>query len=459
MTKILVAVFFLLMPYLGYSISPKTVVASSLKHAPQVLEALQNVQAKENMLMESEGAFDAKIKSKFNLRTDGFYNGDAYRAEIEKPLPFANSKLYAGGRQSFSDFPEYEGKYKTQSAGETFAGVSISLLRNFLIDPNRYTLRQREQDFMQAKISAEKVRIEVQTMALKSYWMWVVKGHEYSVFKNLLDLAQSRAAQISKRIKAGDLARIYGVENDQYIKKWEAEAVRSRMEFKKSAFYLSLFYRDEDGRPLDLKESELPKLNYNSLAQIKNYQTIYQQALDRNLDLRTIKSKVEQADLDVSLGKNFTLPQIDLSFEVSQDHGVGDASLEQFESRVKLNFEIPLQLRKGRGKARAGRAKRESLRAKRKLTNDKLIVESKSLAVKLNSYSQLFKVTFEQVRLAKRLASAERKKFFRGASDLILVNIRDENLAQAQIKNLSSRLKYQFVDADIKNAMVNFITN
>jgi outer membrane protein TolC len=450
--------FILLSCTSALAISEQEVVSSSLNHAPMVIEALQYTIEKENAVTESEGAFDAKIKSKMNLRTEGYYNGDLYKVAVEKPLPFANSKIYLGQRQSFSDFPLYEGKLETQSEGESFAGLSISLLRDFAIDINRYELRQSQQDLLQAKIATEQTKIMVQTMALKSYWTWVVKGNEYFVFKAILDLANSRAGQISKRIKAGDLARIYGTENDQYIKKWEAEVIRSRMEFQKAAFYLSLFYRDQNGAPKNPLEKSVPKLVFSKLKRSPNINAIYEAAILRSPKLQILNSQKQQAVLDVAIGKNSILPKIDLSFEMSQDHGMGDeTTLGQYESRVKLNFEIPLQIRKGAGKMRAGKAKAAQIKTKQRWAQEKIQVETKSLSVKLNSYADLYQVTSEQVELSKKLASAERKKFFSGASDLILVNIRDENLAQAQIKNLSSRLKYHFVDADIKKLLVEFI--
>jgi len=457
MKTILLFLIFSIAPLTSHAISPEEVVASSLKHSPKVIEALQNVIEKESKVSESSGAFDAKIKSKMNLRTEGFYSGDIYKAEIEKVMPFANSKFYAGGRQSFGDFPSYEGKFKTQTAGEVFAGFSLSLLRGFSIDANRYSLKQSQQDLLQSKLKAEKVKITIQTMALKSYWTWVIKGHELSVFNNILNLAKSRARKISKRIKAGDLARIYGVENDQYIKKWESEAIRSEMEFVKSAYYLSLFFRDKTGRPITPIKASLPKLESKALKKLMNLNKVYNKALNSDLFLQKLNSQKEQADLDVQMGKNFLMPKLDLNLELSQDNGSGAADLNESESRVMLNFEIPLQFRKGKGKMRAGKAKIASLKTQQLWTSDKLLVETKSLMLKLNSFSDLYKITAEQVKLSEKLAAAERKKFFRGASDLILVNLRDENLAQAQIKNLSSRLKYQFVDAEIRNLLVEFI--
>ena len=116
----LLFVFFSLFSFshASYALQPQEIVASSFKHAPQVLEALQKALEQENKVLESSGAFDAKIKSKANARTDGFYTGDIYRAQVEKDMPFANSSVYGGGRQSFGTFPSYEGKFETQDAGD-----------------------------------------------------------------------------------------------------------------------------------------------------------------------------------------------------------------------------------------------------------------------------------------------------------------------------------------------------
>ena len=81
-----------------------------------------------------------------------------------------------------------------------------------------------------------------------------------------------------------------------------------------------------------------------------------------------------------------------------------------------------------------------------------------SFIIKLNTLSEIFTATKTQVKLADKLAKAERRKFTQGASDLILVNLREENFAEAKLKNLSTYLKYMFVDAEIKDLEVRFLS-
>ncbi len=440
-----------------WALTPQEVVSSSLKHYPMVIEAVQQLEVQTNQVTEAKGAFDGKVKGEMNSRVDGFYGGDAYKLGVEKPIPYFNSKIYGGRRQSYGDFPSYEGKLETLNEGENFAGISISLLRNSLIDMNRYNLRYRQQDRQQAQVGLDLVKLNVQTMALKAYWAWLVKGHELKVYTNILELATARAGNIDRRIKVGDLARIYAAENNQYIVKRKAQVEAMNLEFQQASFYLSLFHRNADGKPIPLSSQSLPALDNQKLIARSDIDGIYQRALTANLDLKILDAKEKQAELDIQLGTNEMLPQVDLNYEWSQDRGVGSSTLSQNENRVMLNVEIPIQYRKGAGKRRAGKAKLEQVKVKSQFTKEKVRVEVQSLVAKINAFAEIFNLTSEQVELSNKLADAERKKFFRGASDLILVNIREENLAEAQVKNLEALLKYHFVDADLRNVQVDFL--
>ena len=445
--------------WLLWAISPEAVVSSSLQHFPQVIEAIQNVVENESDVVESEGSFDSRIKAGADMRSEGFYSGDAYKLSVEKPLPFLNSRVSVGKRQSYGSFPSYEGEFETQTGGEVFAGVSVSLLRNSLIDSNRYNIRWREQKAAQSKINLEQVRINVQTMALEAYWTWFIKGHENRVYQEILNLAEKRASKIAKRIKAGDLAKIYESENGQYIQKRKVQVLKSQLEFQESAFYLSLFLRDKNGAPRTLSEKDLPLVSEQTLARIVNVKDIYQKAMAMNLDLQILASKEKQAELDIRMGTNDILPKADVSFEWNQDQGPGPNRLAGDENRIMLNVEIPLEFNRGLGKRRAGKAKAAKVKTKKKWALEKLRVRVRSLTIKINSFAEMFEVTKNEVKLAQKLAKAEQRKFSQGASDLILVNLREENMAQAQVSNLSTLLKYYLIDAKIKNIKVEFMSN
>lgn len=441
-----------------WALDAKQVVNSSLKHYPEVIQAISQVEESIQRVRESRGSFDAKFKGEMDTRTHGFYSGDAYKVTVEKPFPFLNGKVYGGKRQSYGSFPSYEGKVQTLEEGEYFAGVSLSLLRDSLIDTNRYLIRLRREDQRQSELALNLMKINVQTMALQAYWMWLIKGHELKVYQDILGLALTRGKQISKRIKAGDLARIYQTENNQYIRKREAQVLRSQMEFQEASNYLSLFFRDGRGIPQRVSFEQLPPMGYPSLTTIQDSFYILERAKKNNIDLQTLASMKKQAELEVSLGRNNILPKVNINYEWNQDQGTLAGDARNFnENRIMLQVEVPIEYHKGLGKKRAAEAKRDQINSKEKLTREKLNIEVKNLLIKLNSFAEIFTKTNEQVKLADKLANAERRKFSQGASDLILVNIREENFAEARVKNLATLLKYYFVDSDLKRITLDFL--
>ena len=413
-----------------WALTHQEVVRSSLKHFPEVIQAMQRVEQMRNEVRQARGAFDGKLKLENKKRQQGFYDGGVFSTAIEKPMAYLNSRIYGGERQSQGSFPSYEGEDLTLNGGEIFAGFSLSLLRNALIDENRYQLRNQQQLEIQSQEELRRRQIQVQTQALKAYWTWFVKGHELRVYQNILELANKRALQISKRIKAGDLAKIYEVENNQYIRKREAQLNQSEMEFQKASFYLSLFYRDQKGRPLLMDRTKVPKQKALPSPPQKKLKGLYSEALHQNIDLKILQSQREQAQLEVRLGTNELLPKVDVDFQWSQDRGMGPESLRQNESKVMVQMEVPLQWRKGAGKRDVGKAKLEQIKTKTQWVKDQLSVSIQSLVMQLNTLANIYQLTQDQVSLAQKLAQAERRKFSQGASDLILVNIREENMAE-----------------------------
>jgi outer membrane protein TolC len=441
----------------AFALTPKQVVESSLKHYPQVIEALYKVDQREGDLQESQGAFDTRLSGGVDNKTLGFYDGDYYTGQIEKAFPFLNSKVYGGYRNSFGSFPVYEGKYDSSTDGQAFAGVSLSLLRNSMIDINRYKVWQREQDKVQSEVDLERVKISVQTLALQAYWTWFVKGYELQVYKEILDLAQQRMSQIERRIKVGDMAQIFRAENNQYIRRRQALVVQGKLEFERASYYLSLFYRDDQGQMISLKQANLPPISKEELKKIPTFEDVLVEAEKNNLDLKTLESRAKQAEVEIQMGRNEILPRVDVSFEYGQNRGVGLNRLSEDEGRVMLNIEVPIEYNRGLGRRRSGRSQLAQIETRQNLVKDQIRTEAQALSVKLNSFAEIFTVTKDEVDLARTLAQAELRKFTRGASDLILVNIREEKLAEAQINNLASLLRYHLTDAEIRRLRVKFL--
>ncbi|MCB0378408.1 MAG: TolC family protein [Bdellovibrionales bacterium] len=439
------------------TLSEAVVVQSSLEHYPKVIQSLLRFAETEAREKEALGAFDGKILAEVDRPTDGYYRGRSYGGQVEKPLYYMNSKIFSGYRISKGDFPVYDGKQETLSRGESFLGLSLSLLRSSFIDGYRYKSRMVEQEKRQARLDADQVKMEVQTLALQSYWTWVAKGEELKVYEELLSLAEKRVQGLNRRVRSGDLAPIYQAENEQYILKRKVDLKRVEAEFQQAGFYLSLFYRDNRGKTLPVSRAQLPKERPALEHLIPSLTEPYEKSVKRSLSLRKMESQLLQAQTTKEQGTNLLLPKLDLKAEWSRDHGVGPERLAPDEGRVMVNLEIPLEFRKGEGLRQQGLRQMESLKSQMQLEKEKLKAEVESLLFKIKNNRQIYEFSKDQVNLARKLVVAERKKFQRGASDLILLNLREENLAQTRVKNIEAYLKQQYFLAEIRQLTLEFL--
>ena len=433
------------------------VVASSMKHYPQVLEAAIRFEESENRLRAARGeGFDAKIKGDADKRFDGYYDGERFKAQIEKPISYLNSNIYAGYKESDGSFPSYEGKNVTADGlGEGYIGVSLSLIRNSLIDLRRYNVQIAREDFRQSDLNLDQVKIKVQTAAIKAYWTWVVKALELKAFDEILALAKTRQGNITRRVKVGDLAEIFEAENNLYINERIANVRKAQIQYDIASYYLSLFYRNDEGEPVSVERGWIPEVKMKDLERVTFNNALLDRARSQNLKLKVLKSKQKQARAEMKIGNNFLLPKLDLNLEVGQDSGGGTENLQ--ETRAILNFEIPLEFNKGLGKKRAGRLKYDALRTESQLENEKVRVMLDVLLSKINNTQEVIDLTNKQVSLSEQLAKAELRKFTQGSSDLLSLNLREEKLAQSKVKNLEALLKYHNDRAELKEVLVDFL--
>ncbi len=453
MNSSVLLIFLVFVVETAFALSPDKVVESSLKHHPLIIQEFLNLDMADADILATRGYFDFKLKGEYDERIDGYYDGRSTEGKIEKPLGFLNSEIFVGLRESDGSYPEYEGDFETLNGGELSAGFKVSLLRNNVIDENRLRLKQARENLIQSELSVQQRKVMIQTLALKSYWTWVVFGVQTKVYQELLDLALQRDKVIQKRIRAGDLAKIYGVENRQYVLKRQTILRKSENDFLKAAQYLSLFYRSEDGRPKIASKLMLPNMKAIKTSQPESISGGFDKVLSVNLEAKILQSQKEQALNSMRLSKNAFLPKLDLQYKYSEDSGSGDPTLVGRENRIMLSFSMPIEFRKIRGSYRKDQAKLSILENKLSFLGEKLQVRLSSLDIALKNSYEVYTLTKEQIHLTKKLSVAEDRRFRSGASDLILVNLREQSYAEAKVENLKSLLKYESLRADQKDLM------
>jgi outer membrane protein TolC len=425
-------------------ISQQMVINSLLTNYPKILAYYDKVDAAQGSYLASQGFFDIKLKQEYEDKTRGYYDGKGLNSTIEKQNQFLGSKVYAGYRKSFGEFASYDGERLTNHDGEIRAGLRFSLLKDRAIDQNRLGVLLAEFGLKESRVQLETIKIEMQRDAIKAYWRWVAAGKIYEIYQNLLDLALQREKQLEERLKRGDVAEIILVENKKNILRRKNATLEAKRDFENSAIYLSLFLRDNTSNPIIPKQEQLPEIHFSlkEIDSVKMQQDI-DKALQNRAEVRIIKIKKDEELSHLKYSENLFLPKFDVEAGASKDMGRGPQSRKQSNNFVKMEFEIPLQFSEARGKISASQSKLSAIRHEEQLLGEQIKNEITQLKNYLHNSIELYHNFEKEAQLAKKLEIAEQEKFKHGASNFFLVNVREQETADAKASQIKMFEYYQ----------------
>ncbi|ABP64646.1 Outer membrane protein-like protein (plasmid) [Novosphingobium aromaticivorans DSM 12444] len=443
-----------LLALLGASLQParaadltlQEVLDSSALHAPQILEAMARQRQADARALTAEGQFDLVFDADAQARPLGYYDGSLADLRATRPLQTNGGNLYAGYRLSTGAFPTYEGKSITNELGEVRVGAIFSLLRDRLIDERRGRRELAESDVEIAALDREMVAIGVQRRAVEAYQQWVAAGLRVRAFRELYELAEQRQSSIERQIELGARPAILGVENRQNIVRRNALLVRAEQDLQLQANALSLFLRDPLGRPLvpaaDRLPTRMPETLVPRLVDTAN-------AIAGRPDLRALLARIEQNGIRTRMAENELRPRLDLRVEASKDIGRGSPVREPVEGMFGLRFSVPLEQRAAKGRIAEVAAEQDALSLRLRLLEEQVGVEIANLRTQMDGAGRLAALATDEAALARRMAEAERRRFSLGASDFLVVNLREEALADATVREIDAHYRHAAATAEL----------
>jgi outer membrane protein TolC len=424
-------------------ITESQVLNSTLKNFPLILESEMKFLAADSELESNRGAFDHKLKFKTRNKIEDIYNNQYLETFIERQTPYYGIGLIAGHRQGSGKFAEYDGFYRTSTAGEIFGGLTIPLLRNFALDQQRLDLKIGHLEKAIAEYELHSKRLITVHKALSSYYKWILATKKLQIRKNILKLAKDRHEMILKRVKAGDLERLKLKDNQRTIDKRMDDVLKSEIELKEAINKLSLFLRDDKGVSIIVQETQIPQeplihkqivnreINLNELPQI--------QILNAQLSMMKEQNKFYQSQK--LPGLNFdVLGSKELSSNVPYDSSA---------MKVGVMFDFPLENRKAEGKSVATEYKQRALEKQKDYISQEFDRNYDYSIFGMKESLTRLEIVSREHENSVVMAEAERKKWLQGDSDLFIFNLREQDVAEAEIKKWSTLLESQqfYVDA------------
>ncbi|MEZ4385431.1 MAG: TolC family protein [Nannocystaceae bacterium] len=431
-------------------LSLREVVGGVLDRHPRMFAANAEIEAAEGMAMAARGHFDTKWKTGGYLQPIGYYVHGRFDTHVEQATPLWGARFLAGYRLGQGHFQDYYGYYETLSAGEIRAGVLVPLWRDGPIDSGRAGIKKADIDRELALLDRDKETIKLVKETSYHYWEWVAAGLRRDVAEEQLDLAAARDAQLQSQAARGAIPPMDATDNKRALFKREASAVKYRQELAQASIALSLFFRDGDGEPIRPTSERLPHaIPLDARALSDEADALLREALERRPELQAILLKRAQVAIDRRLAQNQRAPAIDVGAMVLRDFGRGPAELAPTEVQTSVTIEIPLQARKARGKRKAAEAKVTALDAHARLLRDTIAAEVEQALVAVLATHDRAEVARNAVAVARELADAERRRFDLGATTLLFVNIREQQVAEAALDEIDARLAYQKALAEL----------
>lgn len=421
-----------------------TVLRSTEQHYPPLLAALREIEAAHANLLSAGGAFDTKLQVNAGVDRFGFYENERIDVGLEQALQWWGAKVYTGWRTGQGDFASYDGLMETRDGGEFRAGVKLPLLRDRAIDEARANLQKEQLGVAIAERALDEQRLLVRKLATSAYWKWVAAGLKLGVARSVLDLALARDELVRESVAAGALPAVEIKDNQRAILSRRANVLDEEQKLRQAAIYLSLFYRDAQGRPVAPAEHLLPPAFPNAQAFEPNrVEGDLSDALTRRPELRRLRAETDQARVDEQLADNLRMPSLDLSLAGTSESG-GNKDVKRGPDQVKvgLAFKFPLQQRKARGKLLKVSAKLGQLEQKEQFLVDKIEVEVREAALQVALSYQKAELLHQEVALARELQVLEKERYELGDSNLFTVNLREESAEKAEKRRLSTLAEY-----------------
>ncbi len=410
------------------------------KYHPVAKQAQIQVSKARAELTMAKGGFDPLFETDLGNKTfDGinYYQNNAlqlniptwYGIEIQGGIEYL-----AGGR---TDPQETVGK-------TSFAGISIPLAKNLLMDKRRATLKQAK-IMIDASDQEKKIMLnDLLREATEAYWQWVLAYINYKNYDNIIAVNKRRTGMVTAAFRNGEKAAIDTTEATAQLQSYEYLQNDALLDWQNATVMLNNFLWKENNEGYELTMGEVsPEKKLDELFDnviFPELETLVADAKATHPELMMYNYKLDVLAVDKKLKFQDLLPKLDVKYnQLGKGYDIASTATKTlFDNnyRYGVSFSMPLRISQGRGAYKL---------AKLNIVETKLAFNQKETVIvnKIkNYYNQLVNYKLQISLLQKTynnyllLQRGEETRFFNGESSLFLVNSR-ENKALETLLNLT----------------------
>ena len=428
------------------TLSEKQVMEIVKQFHPVAKQADINIEKAKADIRTARGMFDPFLYTKLSNKT---FDGTEYYDNLQSGLVIptwygievnAGIENLAGSRTD----PE-------ETLGKTsFAGISVPLAKNLLIDKRRASLQQAKIFKQLSETEKRTILNDLLLNAMKTYWHWVQQYQVMKIINDAVVVNEKRFELLKIAFRQGDRPAIDTVEGLTQLQSFKLMLNEAQLNFLNAGLDLSVFLWNKNTAPVTLPSYVIPDVTWKKIKVTELSLPVLEELLNNakvnHPDLLQYDFKLNALDIDKKLKFQDLLPTVNFRYnQLGEGYDlIKNTFTPLFENNYQygLSLGIPLRLSEGRGEYR---------KAKLKIQETQLQRSQKVLSVenKIKSYYNELLTLRSQVALQQQqysnylsLQRGEEIRFFNGESSLFLVNSRETKTLEALQKLNELEIKY-----------------
>jgi outer membrane protein TolC len=339
-------------------------------------------------------------------------------------------------------------QFTTPTGGLFSAGVSIPLGQRILTDERRTALRVARA----LRDVAEGERIATTSKLLfsaaKSYAEWYSSALQLQVIRDGVRLAEARYTAITRRVQAGDAAGIDSIEAAAEFNRRRAQMQGAEQAYFAASLDLTSYLWDARVQPQDLAPGTVP--SDSGLGRVvldsASVPALLARVTALHPDVRKADAKVAQAAAERGLARQAMIPLASADLSALRARGgsfdIGDALQRDANYKAALTVSSPLLFFKERGKFQSTDAKFDRAELEAREARRDVVLLVRTAINDLSQYESQLALQRDAVRLFRILSAGERTRFDAGESNLFLVNSRERQVLDEELKYVALQAKY-----------------
>lgn len=334
-------------------------------------------------------------------------------------------------------------------AGLWFAGISVPLGKDLILDQRRKDLRKAQLFQENTKAMQTTLINDLLLEASQVYWSWVSAYHQLEVFNKGYDLANFRYISVRQSANLGDLPPIDTVEASIQVQNRMLSQQSALLNYQNMSAQLSAYLWADGLIPLELAENTIPPaLKSIELSVVDPEINLYKDTLiASHPELQIAQNKIDQLDVERRYRAQQLLPKIDLKYNPLLEPSSNGDILDNYSVNNYtwgIQFNMPIFIRNERGNLQRIKLEQQETQFSFDNKEQLLLFKLKASINDWNTSRQQAELYKNTARDYERLLEGEQQLFTEGESSLFMVNSREIGFINAQVKLIELTTKNQF---------------